>query len=85
MTTKLPNKHHTPAKSTQQSSFSASSPNRKVYKSVVNSTAKKGYRSDLRGEAVARTSAVKLSQREKKDRPTPKLRGAKARKAAAAE
>jgi large subunit ribosomal protein L28e len=47
----------------------------------VGSTAKKGYRPDLRRDAVARASAVKLSQREKKETPAPKLRGAKARKA----
>lgn len=65
-----------------ESSFSASTPSRKLYKSVVSSTAKKGYRSDLRAEAVARASAVKLSQREKKEsKRTTKLRGAKAKKA----
>jgi large subunit ribosomal protein L28e len=50
---------------------------------VVNTTAKRGYRTDLRAEAVARASAVKLSQRDKKDTKPAKLRGAKARKAAA--
>lgn len=82
MTTKLSSRQNKPAKSTQESSFSASTPTRKLYKSVVGSTAKKGYRSDLRAEAVARASAVKMSQREKKETPAPKLRGAKARKAA---
>lgn len=81
LTTKLPSRTHQPARSTQSSSFSASTPSRKLYKNVVNSTAKKGYRSDLRAAAVARASAVKLSQREKKDAPAPKLRGKKARKA----
>lgn len=85
MTTKLPKRSNQPARSTQQSSFSASTPSRKLYKSVVSSTAKKGYRPDLRRDAVARASAVKLSQREKKDKPAPKLRGAKARKAAAGD
>ena len=84
MTTKISSKSNKPANSTQHSSFSASTPNRNLYKSVVNSTAKKGYRSDLRAEAVARASAVKLSQRDKKETPAPKLRGAKARKAAEA-
>ena len=81
MTTTLANRRHQPARSTQSTSFAASTPSRKLYKGVVNSTAKKGYRSDLRAEAVARASAVKLSQREKKDMPAPKLRGKKARKA----
>jgi len=49
----------------------------------VSSTAKRGYRSDLRAEAVARASAIRKSQKPVKDTPAPKLRGAKARKAAA--
>ncbi|RMY05914.1 hypothetical protein D0868_06146 [Hortaea werneckii] len=91
MTTKLPKRKNNPAKIPadavalnryQESSFAASTPARKVYKSVVNSTAKKGYRADLRAEAVARASAIKRSQREKKDKTPPtKLRGAKAVKA----
>ena len=81
MTTKIPSRTHQPARSTHSTSFSASTPSRKISKNVVNSTAKKGYRSDLRAEAVARASAVKLSQREKKDVPSAKLRGKKARKA----
>ena len=48
----------------------------------MNSTAKKGYRSDLRAEAVARASAVKYSQRERKERAPAKPRGKKAQKAA---
>ncbi|TKA28935.1 hypothetical protein B0A50_03346 [Salinomyces thailandicus] len=83
--TKLQKRKNQPAKMYHESSFSASTPSRKVYKSVVNSTAKKGYRADLRAEAVARASAVKLSQRERKEKARPvKLRGAKARKAAEA-
>ena len=80
MTTKTSSRQK-PAKQYHSSSFSASTPSRKLYKSVVNSTAKKGYRSDLRAEAVARASAVKLSQREKKEQPAPKARGARAKKA----
>jgi len=68
----------------QTSSFSASTPSRKLYKSIVNTTAKKGYRSDLRAEAVARASMVRQSQRQKKERKTSKPRGASARKAAKA-
>ncbi|KAK5166194.1 uncharacterized protein LTR77_008455 [Saxophila tyrrhenica] len=83
MTTKIASRQNKPAKSTHNSSFSASTPSRKLYRNVVNSTAKKGYRADLRGDAVARASAVKQSQREKKDTKEVKLRGAKARKAAA--
>ena len=40
------------------------------------------YRPDLRAEAVARASAIKQAQRQKKEPPKSKLRGAKARKAA---
>jgi hypothetical protein len=54
----------------------------RTYATVVNNTAKRGYRTDLRTSAVARTSAIKNSQRVKKDAPKPKLRGAKAKKAA---
>jgi large subunit ribosomal protein L28e len=47
----------------------------------VNYTAKQGYRADLRQEAVARASAIRESQRPKKENPEPKLRGSKAKKA----
>ncbi len=50
----------------------------------MNSTARRGYRMDLRSEAVARASAIKRSQRPVKEKPAPKLRGAKAKKAAEA-
>lgn len=75
LTTKLPNRANKPAKSQQTASFSASTPSRKLYKSVVNTTAKRGYRADLRAAAVARASAVKLSQQHKKDRAASKPRG----------
>ena len=55
----------------------------RTYKGIVSSTAKSGYRSDLRAEAVSRASAIRLSQTPKKDAPEKKLRGAKAKKAAA--
>lgn len=54
----------------------------RTYKAIANATAKDGYRGDLRGDAVARASAIRQSQRAKKDLPESKLRGAKARKAA---
>ena len=82
LTTKIAGRVNKPAKLRHESSFASSTPSRKLYRSVVNSTAKKGYRSDLRAEAVARASAIKLSQKEKKNSPAPKLRGARARKAA---
>ncbi|EPE34589.1 60S ribosomal protein L28 [Glarea lozoyensis ATCC 20868] len=56
---------------------------RKTYKTIVSNTAKSGYRSDLRPYAVARASAIRKSQTPKKDLPESKVRGAKAKKAAA--
>ncbi|KAJ5902492.1 60S ribosomal protein L28 [Penicillium taxi] len=55
---------------------------RKIYKGVADKTAKSGYRADLREEAVARVSAVRQSQRPKKETPVKAPRGVKARKAA---
>ncbi|PIA92192.1 putative 60S ribosomal protein L28e [Cercospora beticola] len=78
LTTKLASRGNKPAKQYQTSSFSASTPSRKLYTSIVNSTAKKGYRPDLRAEAVSRASAVKQSQRENKKDRVSKPRGKKA-------
>jgi len=50
----------------------------RTYRTVVNSTAKKGYRPDLRQAAVARTSAIHDSQRTKKEKEPSKPRGKKA-------
>lgn len=55
---------------------------RRIYKGVADKTAQNGYRADLREEAVARVSAIRRSQKAKKDLPPQKPRGAKARKAA---
>jgi len=55
----------------------------RTYLGIVNNTVKSGYRSDLRGEAVARASAICHSQRPVKEYPEKKLRGSKAKKAAA--
>jgi len=84
--TKNGSKSHQPAKAGHSQSFGAGVPSRKAYKSIVSSTAKRGYRSDLRAEAVARASAVKKSQRSKgsKSHPT-KLRGSRKAKADAAK
>ncbi|KAI9661981.1 MAG: hypothetical protein M1831_002896 [Alyxoria varia] len=78
-TTKSPNK---PAKLVNQTNFSSST-SRKTYRGIVSSTAKRGYRSDLRAEAVARASAVRNSQRKKKDYPPKKPRSKKEKEAAA--
>ncbi|KAN0102805.1 ribosomal protein L28e [Hyaloscypha variabilis] len=72
-----------PGSSVNKVTFGGSKTTRKTYKGIVSSTAKSGYRSDLRAEAVARASAIRLSQTPKKDAPEKKLRGSKAKKAAA--
>lgn len=54
----------------------------RIYKGVADKTAQRGYRADLREDAVARVSAIRRSQKPKKDAPPQKSRGAKARKAA---
>lgn len=54
----------------------------RIYKGVADQTAKNGYRADLREEAVARVSAIRRSQKPKKETPAQKPRGAKARQAA---
>lgn len=54
----------------------------RIYKGVADKTAQNGYRADLREEAVARVSAIRQSQKPKKDTPPQKPRGAKARKTA---
>jgi large subunit ribosomal protein L28e len=57
----------------------------RIYKSVASASAKNGYRADLREVAVARVSALRRSQKPKKDVPASKPRGAKAKKAAEQE
>lgn len=57
----------------------------RLYKSVAESTAKEGYRADLRREAVARASALKKANRPVKEGLVPKLRGKKALAKAVAE
>lgn len=57
----------------------------RVYKGIVNHTAKQGYRADLRQEAVARASAIRQSSQPKKEAAEKKVRGSKAKKAAEKE
>lgn len=54
-------------------------PQCRIYRGIVNYTAKQNYRADLRQEAVARASAIRQSNRAKKETPEKKLRGAKAK------
>ena len=53
----------------------------RTYKGIVNYTAKQGYRADLRQEAVARASAIRQSQKPKREDPEVKLRGSRVKKA----
>ncbi|KDR85805.1 hypothetical protein GALMADRAFT_234897 [Galerina marginata CBS 339.88] len=46
---------------------------------IASSTAKRGYRPDLRTAAIARVSALIAAQREPKPTPTKKVRGKKAK------
>ncbi|KAL2383694.1 hypothetical protein RJZ90_002445 [Blastomyces dermatitidis] len=82
VTTKKPAMGHRPASSTVTNTYSSTATSRKIYKGVANTAAKSGYRPDLRAEAVSRVSAIRKSQRPKKEAPVKKARGAKARKAA---
>lgn len=54
----------------------------RIYKGVAAKTAVNGYRADIREEAVARVSAVRRSQKPKKDTPARQPRSVKARRAA---
>ncbi|KAK0100113.1 hypothetical protein ONS95_013075 [Cadophora gregata] len=74
-----------PGAAAHKTTFGGNKTTRKTYKAIVSSTAKSGYRPDLRAPAVARASAIRFSQRPKKDIPESKVRGAKAKKAAAAK
>ncbi|KAK7737030.1 hypothetical protein SLS53_006786 [Cytospora paraplurivora] len=74
---------HQPAKATIKRTLK--SHNRKTYRNVANSTAKSGYRPDLREAAITRASAIRRSQRPVKASPEKKLRGKAAQKAAAQE
>ena len=80
--TKKADKNHKPASCLQITNFGPNTSTRKTYRSIVNSTARRSYRPDLRGEAVARASAIRRAQKPKPDDRPTKLRGAKARKAA---
>jgi len=57
----------------------------RIYKAVADHVGKKSYRSDLNQHAVARASAIKLSQKEKKETPQQKPRGRRAKLAAEKE
>ncbi|KKY21090.1 putative 60s ribosomal protein l28 [Phaeomoniella chlamydospora] len=69
-----------PASNTNTVTFGKNTPTRKIYKGVATHVGKNGYRSDLLSDAVQRTSAIRWSQKEKKEKAASKPRGAKAQK-----
>jgi large subunit ribosomal protein L28e len=75
---------HAPAKNISSATYSPYKSNRKVAKSIVSTTAKKGYRPDLIKMALARSSAILRSQRPKAGEKV-KERKPRGKKAAAKE
>ncbi|KAL7945733.1 ribosomal L28e protein family domain-containing protein [Trichoderma barbatum] len=74
-----------PAKSVATTTIGGGKSTRKTYKAVASQVAKSGYRADLRVAAIERVSAIRRSQLPVKADPEPKLRGKKAKAAAAGE
>ena len=75
---------HTPAKHISSATYSPYKSQRKVAKSIANTTTRKGYRADLSTMALARASAILRSQRPKVGQKVKerKPRGKKALKVA---
>ncbi|MCJ1345697.1 hypothetical protein MMC31_003906, partial [Peltigera leucophlebia] len=82
LTTKKANGSNRPSSNKNEVTWGANKSGPKIYKGIANYTAKQSYRADLREAAVARASAIRLSQRPKKDLPDKKPRGLKAKAAA---
>ncbi|KAK5458221.1 hypothetical protein LTS15_004301 [Exophiala xenobiotica] len=78
--TKKSGKSNTPKAAYNSHPYSKTTSSRKIYKNIADSVGKKSYRGDLNEVAVARASAIKNSQRPKKDTPEKKPRGVKATK-----
>ncbi|BFZ59435.1 hypothetical protein YB2330_000444 [Saitoella coloradoensis] len=68
-----------PAKNLQTVIFNKNKSSRTTYKAVATAAAARGYRADLRQAAIARASAILLSQRSKKAAAVSKPRGKAAR------
>lgn len=79
MTTKTSSKANKPATARHTQTFGAGKSARNISRSVVGGTAKKGYRADLRAQAVARIAALKKAQRPVRERPTKVRTGKKAK------
>ncbi|CAI7591280.1 unnamed protein product [Penicillium manginii] len=82
VTTKKAANPNKPAQNQVTVNYGPNAGNRKIYKGVASKTAQNGYRADLREEAVARVSAVRRSQKAKKETTPRKPRGSKAVQAA---
>lgn len=80
--TKKSGKSNKPGSELQTASYGKGTTPRKTYRNIVNATAGRGYRTDLRSEAIARASAIRKSERPVKPTPASKPRGVKAKKAA---
>ncbi|KAF1957421.1 ribosomal protein L28e [Byssothecium circinans] len=78
--TKKADKANKPASHIQVSNIPAKRSTRKTYAGIINSTAGRNYRSDLRKDAVARAAAIRKSQKPVKASPPAKVRGRKAQK-----
>ncbi|OOF91072.1 hypothetical protein ASPCADRAFT_211344 [Aspergillus carbonarius ITEM 5010] len=78
---KKPSNPQQPAKNVVSVTYGPNASTRKIYKGVADKTAKNGYRADVRENAVARVSAIRRSQKPKKETPPQKPRGSQARKA----
>ncbi|KIW56949.1 hypothetical protein PV05_05560 [Exophiala xenobiotica] len=78
--TKKSEKSNTPKAAYNTHPYSKTTSNRKIYKNIADAVGKKSYRGDLNQDAVARASAIKNSQRPKKDVPEKKPRGLKGAK-----
>ncbi|KIX98024.1 uncharacterized protein Z520_06103 [Fonsecaea multimorphosa CBS 102226] len=78
--TKKTGSSHKPASHHNTHAYGKTASNRKIYKNVADAIGKRSYRGDLNRDAVARASALKDSQRPKKDTPEKKPRGLKGRK-----
>ncbi|KAL9052249.1 MAG: hypothetical protein Q9162_005506 [Coniocarpon cinnabarinum] len=81
VTTKKPGQVNHPSKDLVKTQYAGSTSGRRIYRGIANATAKRGYRPDLRREAIARASQIKRSQGKPRVAAEKKPRGKKAKKA----
>ncbi|KAL8941675.1 MAG: hypothetical protein Q9211_001719 [Gyalolechia sp. 1 TL-2023] len=79
LTTKRTKHQYRPTANKHEVTWAGNKSGPKIYRGIVNYTAKQNYRADLRREAVARASAIRQSRQEKKEKPEKKPRGTKAK------